>query len=172
MIVGITGHRPDKLNNAYDVNHPLRKWLREQFKTKFVELKATTVISGMAIGADVDGALSAIELGIPVIAAVPFVGQEEKWSAFDKALYHKLLNEHVKQTVVVSVGGYHNEKFFTRNKWIVDNCEAIVAVHNGLIDFGGTFTTIKFASITGRSVHIINPNDGIDPVDIGATFGS
>jgi uncharacterized phage-like protein YoqJ len=59
----------------------------------------------MALGWDLAFARASVELGIPLIAAVPFEGQEAMWSPESQAKYRALLAE--AETVhVVSPGAY------------------------------------------------------------------
>ena len=86
LIVGCTGHRPQKIPNYnYDSLYDLA--------TKALEtLKPDKVISGMALGWDTAMAQAALNLNIPVEAAIPFRGQETKWSNKAKQLYFNMLD--------------------------------------------------------------------------------
>ena len=81
MIIAGTGHRPDKL-----IRSGIKPYTREQhfLIVKICEqylktMGATKCICGMALGFDQAFAHSAIRLNLPLIAAVPFKGQERIW---------------------------------------------------------------------------------------------
>ena len=63
-------------------------------KSTFKKLNPSEVISGMALGWDMALAQAAINLGIPFIAAVPFIGQENMWIKKTQEYYKELLSKH------------------------------------------------------------------------------
>lgn len=154
MIIGVTGHRPPRLA-GYDRNNPTRTLCRVRMGALLVELGATKGITGMAAGADQDFADVCVELGIPFVAALPFVGQELTWPAEAQAKYRDLLERAV-EVMPVCAPGYRIDKFIYRDHWIVDNCEAMIAVFDGK-KHGGTAKTVRYAEEAGRPVHLIDP---------------
>lgn len=52
MIVGVTGHRPDKLWGYGDNARPHEEKLEAYLKGKLIELGATEAVTGMALGVD------------------------------------------------------------------------------------------------------------------------
>jgi uncharacterized phage-like protein YoqJ len=162
MILGITGHRPPGLGCSYDIPNPTYDKVYQALQEKFKELKVEKVISGMALGTDQWAAVAAMDLGIPFVAAVPFEGQESKWPEESQKKFRFLLDSAV-EVVVVSPGGYSPEKMHIRDRWIVDNSNALLGVWNG-IRHGGTYGTIRYAEKQinkGREykIHIINPGE-------------
>jgi len=127
MIVAGTGHRPDKLggyNSEADIKlYELAwAWLRKA--------KPSKVISGMALGWDMALAHAAIDLNITLIAAIPFKGQELKWSAEMQNKYNwVLLKAHT--VVTVCEGGFSAEAMQLRNEYMVDNADIILTVFDG-----------------------------------------
>lgn len=160
MIVSFSGHRPNKLSyngqSGYKDN-PLTLWIYQQVKEKLQELKPEKSISGMALGIDSIAAKVCIELGIPFIAAVPFIGQELAWPAESQKSYKELLNKAERIHIVCS-GGYAAWKMQRRNEWMCDNSDILLAVHNG-DKSGGTFNCISYARSKNKQIIIINPND-------------
>lgn len=147
MIIAGTGHRPSKLGGYGP--EVTRKLI--QIATDYLqEHKPAYVISGMALGWDTALAIAANNLDIPFIAAVPFRGQENAWPHGSKVLYkHLLLNaEHVEY---VCDDGYAAWKMQQRNKWMVDNCDVLLALWDG--SNGGTGNCIKYAKSVGRDIH-------------------
>ncbi len=98
MIIAITGHRPNKLNNEYDLNGPCSSYLREEITKILLSEKPEKIVSGMALGVDTLYALLGIELQIPVIAAVPFIGQESRWPYKSQMLYREILDNPLVET--------------------------------------------------------------------------
>ena len=99
------------------------------------------IISGMAIGWDQALAWAAINNDIPFIAAVPFLGQASIWPKEAQAEYEKLLS-FAEEVVIVCEGGYATHKYHIRDKWMIDNGDAMIALWNG-IEHGGTYSTVK-----------------------------
>lgn len=155
MIVGVTGHRPDKLG-GYGATNPLRNRIVDAIKGALVDLGATKGITGMAIGADQYFASACLDLGMPFIAAVPFAGQESRWPPASQQAYRELLAA-ADEVVYVSSPGYARWKMQARNEWVVDHCTHLVAVWNG--SSGGTANTIMYANKVTRPIHIINPRE-------------
>ena len=147
MIICGTGHRPNKLGGyGIETTNKLIQiasdWLREQ--------KPTKVISGMALGWDMALASAAISNEIPLVAAVPFKGQEVKWPQESQKEFNRLL-EKATSVVFVSDGGYAAWKMQVRNEWMVDNADVILALYNGDTS-GGTYNWIRYAKKKEKQV--------------------
>lgn len=139
MIVCGTGHRPDKLGGY---SHKVFYDLVDLAKVNFNVTKPDIVISGMALGWDMALATAAYSFGIPFIAAIPFAGQEQRWSSEEKLRYYDLLAKSTSK-VYTSKGGYSNYKFQIRNMWMVDNSDVVLALWDG--SEGGTYNCVKYA---------------------------
>lgn len=144
MILGVTGHRPEKLGgytaHAKNKVHMFARYVL----TSYCPSK---VITGMALGWDMAIAQAAVDLGIPFVAAVPFKGQESQWPFESKHLYYKLIGR-AAWVEYVSPPGFSPEKMQIRNEWIVDNCENLAALHDG--SSGGTNNCLKYAKKVKR----------------------
>jgi uncharacterized phage-like protein YoqJ len=160
MILAITGHRPPSLG-GYNIPNPTYDKIMQALEGKFKELKPEKIISGMALGTDQWAAEMAMKLGIPFIAAVPCDGQDSKWPEESKRKYKTILDSAV-EVVVVSPGPYAPDKMHTRDRWMVDHSNELLAVWSG-IRHGGTFGTIRYAekqqnkSRPEYKIHVINP---------------
>lgn len=143
MIYAATGHRPDKLG-GYDslVDARLRNlalaFLREQ-----EDGVPAMVISGMAQGWDMAWAEAALALGIPLIAAVPFDGQESRWPEPAQKRWRGILDQ-ANNVEVISYGEYAAWKMQVRNRWMVNRCDVLVALWNGAAG-GGTANCVEYA---------------------------
>jgi uncharacterized phage-like protein YoqJ len=141
MIVGFTGHR--KLQHD---EREIIRWL-----TQWLQLwKPRAAISGLALGFDQLAARVCVYLGIPLVAAVPFEEQDNRWSDKDKAVYRKILSR-ARQVVDVSkLRKYtkpeddYTQKFFNRNIWLVDHSDKILAYYLNT-SRGGTAQTVGYA---------------------------
>lgn len=115
-IVG-TGHRPDKLPGKY--SETTYNAIKVITKKVLEVYEPNMIISGMALGFDQALCEVAQDLKIPVIAAVPFKGQEKFWPKESKEKYFSLLEE-CQQIIYVSEPGYSATKMQKRNQWMVD----------------------------------------------------
>ena len=109
------------------------------------------MISGMALGWDMVWAQAAIRMGVPLICAVPFEGQELRWPAETQRWYRTVLAFHAASVIVTAFGGYSPQTMHTRNRWMVDHCDAVAALWDGQPD-GGTASCIRYALSVGRPI--------------------
>lgn len=104
----------------------------------------------MACGFDLLAAQACVELGIPFIAAVPFVNQEAFFSPQDVILYNKLLKK-AAAVEIVSQGTFAVYKYQKRNEWICDNSDQLLCY---LIDIkSGTANCVEFMKKLNKPIH-------------------
>jgi uncharacterized phage-like protein YoqJ len=156
MIISCTGHRPNKLPYGYDYPSLFSQWLQDKFISIFKDKKPKKIISGMALGVDTIFAITAIEQNIPLLAAIPFLGQEKIWPKKSQIVYNNLLSK-AKEKIIVSDGAYSAQKMQIRNEWMVDNSDILVAVFNG--SKGGTANCYSYAFSKKKEIILINPDD-------------
>ncbi len=147
MIIAATGHRPKKLaprEIAYSKH--VRERLTHLATAYLKREKPSEVISGMAPGWDTAVAIASLDLKIPLIVAVPFKGQESRWSEYDKGMYDLILRL-AANVFIVSPGGYEPQKMQLRNIWMTDRCHKLVALWDG--SNGGTRNCIAYAEEKG-----------------------
>lgn len=160
MIIAGTGHRPDKLGtdevSGYVEDNPLRIWIKGRLREHIRQLRPLYAISGMALGFDQDLAEVCIDLGVPFIAAVPFIGQELRWRPEAQRKYRALLAR-AYEVVVVCEGPYERWKMLARNEWMVDHCNTLIAAFDG--SPGGTASTVLYADRVQRETRRIDPNE-------------
>lgn len=154
MKIAVTGHRPNKLGNEYSMDGPVSNRLSSSLADFVLSQKPEMLISGMALGVDMLFAKVAIEHNIPFTAAVPFIGQEQRWPQSSRDVYDRILSR-ASEVVVVCPGGYSAFKMQKRNEWMVDHCDLLVAVWDG--SAGGTANCVKFAQSRGKEIFRINP---------------
>lgn len=137
MKIALTGHRPERLRGHEE---EVAAWINEQFKNyDNIEL----VYSGMARGADQIFANVAIENNIPVVCC--FAYKKKEHHPEESRIVFK-----AKQTIFVSER-YSNEAYWKRDKYMVDNCDVLFAVWDG-IEKGGTWITLDYAEKLGKPV--------------------
>lgn len=153
MILGVSGHRslgessfPKSAYNA----------IYEKTKTIIKELNPNKLISGFAIGFDLMVADICDQLDIPVIAAIPFSGQEAYWSAGDRKHYSDLLAK-ADKIEVINRGSFASWKYFSRNQWIVDNSDKVLVCYSGVAS--GTKNFYDYAVKKNKEIIRINPLD-------------
>lgn len=159
MIIAGTGHRPDKLPNkitGYNLLNPTYQYIRKELIKIIEELKPEKIISGMALGYDTVLAEMAINLKIPLIAAVPFTGQEKIWPKKSQDDYNQLLNQ-AQEIVIVCEGGYAGWKMQQRNEFLVQNCDILIACFINNEVSGGTFNCIQYAKKQDKDILVIDP---------------
>jgi len=161
MKVAITGHRPNKLNNDYDLKSDLilsiKKRIIQELDILIKEHPKVICISGMALGIDTLFAQIAIELNLEFIAAIPCQQQHKMWAQRSKEIYLDLINHPLCFKYYVSEGEYSPQKMQIRNEWMVDHCDLLIAVWDGTS--GGTKNCIDYALKKNKLIIRINPKD-------------
>lgn len=146
LIASATGHRPNKLGGYGEDVQKRLFYLACDFLKINSPMK---VISGMALGWDMAWARAAIYLGIPVIAAVPFYGQEAMWPEESQKKYKDTLNK-CKDVIYVCDKGYAAWKMQVRNEYMVDHSDIVIALWNGTN--GGTGNCVKYAEKQNKQI--------------------
>jgi uncharacterized phage-like protein YoqJ len=123
-------------------------------------LDQITLISGMALGVDMIFAELSLELNLPLIAAIPFVGQERVWKQHQKDRYYKILENPLVTKHIVCEGGYAPWKMLKRNEWMVDQLssrgDCLAAVWDG--SDGGTGHCAGYATEKNVEIERIDPS--------------
>lgn len=150
MILAVTGHRPEKLGNDYSENAQLK--LIDFAIRELSKLKLDKVITGMAVGWDQAVAVAALELKIPILAAVPFSGQEKLWPKESRDIYNAILKHELVDSYIVCPGGFASWKMQKRNEWMVDNCNILLALFDEKVKTGGTKNCVEYASKQNKKI--------------------
>ena len=137
-----TGHRPQKLRRSEtEIKADLESAIQQAITDGY-----TTFITGMAYGVDIWAGQIVVRLrksnpALHLIAAVPFRGFEDRWSADWKRAYQELLEQ--VDLVKYICPGYNAGAYQRRNEWMVDHASRVIAVFNG--EPSGTKNTIDYA---------------------------
>lgn len=129
-VIAATGHRPQKLGGF---SNDVRLKLMGIACEFLINEKPDKVMSGMALGWDMAFAEAALELKIPVLAVIPFNGQEARWPRQAQDKYRIVVSQC--ETFYVSSpnpwGLDHRGLFKRRNVWMVNNCTSLCAMWDG-----------------------------------------
>lgn len=156
-IIAVTGHRPSRLGNEYDYKGPYSEWIYQELQRLIEKMKPSHMISGMALGVDTIFAHLALGNSIPLIAAIPFEGQERTWLPKNQEQYFDIINDPLTEKKYISEPGYVAWKMHKRDRWMVDNCNHLIVVWDSH-PVGGTYSTLQYAIEIDRPHTIINPN--------------
>lgn len=159
--ISFTGYREWKL--PFSAEDERMTKLKDCITQKVFELAkdgADIFYSGMALGVDTYAAESVLEAkksypDIKLIAVIPCPEQDLKWTDAQKQKYRELLAKCDK--VLTISPQYDSECMHRRNRALVDLCDALVAVYDGMS--GGTRYTVDYAKKSGRMVIEINLDD-------------
>ena len=136
MKIAVTGHRPGRIAGK-------EKDIEAWFRKKLTQMDCTEAYSGMAQGSDQIFARVVEDLGIPLICCYPY-----KRSSFHDV--EKEINDKANDVRFIS-DEYSKKSFWVRDKYMVDNCDALLAVFDGE-KVGGTWITVNYAEKIGRPV--------------------
>ncbi len=156
MRVAITGHRPNKLWNDYTLTSPQMILIKHKLQELIDKLKPTQMVTGMALGIDTLWAKLAIENNIPFIAAIPCINQSDKWPISSRNEYLKLICDPLCTQEYISLEPYTNYCMSTRNQWMVNNSDVLIAVWDGTK--GGTSMCYLYSVAKNRKRITINPH--------------
>lgn len=148
FVISGTGHRPDKVKGPHERLVKLAEAALKKYQP-------TQVIAGMALGWDTALAEAAVNLGIPMVAAVPFRGQEILWSKEQQHHYNWLLSEAYYVAVLKEHPGVNQRGLIARylqerNEYLVDNSHFMLALWDG--SQGGTSNCLSYISQKGLKV--------------------
>lgn len=151
--VMVTGHRPQHLRPD------VRPWVRSELVRLALKLRderGTTVgISGMAIGADLWWAATAVKAGLTLHAHVPFPQQPDKWRDEDKAEWQRLLG--LAAHTETYGAGFSVRLLHARNDGMIRACDICVAVFRRGIK-GGTLNAVTRLAECGKLIIWVDPD--------------
>jgi len=145
LSVAVTGHQPPMLGGyGRDVASRLKALAAAWLSVA----RPREVVSGMAAGWDEAVAEAAIDLGIPLVAALAFKDQCAQWPQ-DALERHKRLLMRASETYVYSEGKAHG-CWTRRDRWVIERGDVVLALWSGVDS--GTGRAVKAAANLGRPV--------------------
>lgn len=174
MVIGVTGHRPEKLGgNYYEVNDPKNIEII-RLMMQFILNKAgynpmtgrfgvyqIKLITGMALGADMIFAETALLLKsmypnrFILECAIPCYNHTSRWNNGDSIKRYNEILEKADIVKTVSERNYDDYVMQIRNEYIVDNSDILLAIWNG--SKGGTKNCIDYAKTQEIEIHRYHP---------------
>jgi len=154
--IGIVGHR-----NINEDDKQIVSTIKKTFETLSSGRKDILILSSLADGADMLCLKIANELKIPYKVLLPDENFKEEIT--NKTDYDDLIKNAVK---IFTIPPITDDKYFNVSKYIVDNCNVLVALWDGNktptedadgkpINVGGTYDSIKYAKKCDRDIQII-----------------
>jgi len=163
-LCGVFGHRPTELG-GYQPNpteHAVRARLIEILRAKREMDRDLIVLSGLRLGAELLGAEAAQELGVPLIAVLPYPNPESVWPTASQERFRRVASsadsvltlEHKVPKTKQQAGAALSR----RDGWLGSNLDQAVVVYDGR------------DTLVGRLVRSLEQKIGadvwtIDPVD-------
>jgi hypothetical protein len=151
LIAGVTGHRDVKVGDRTFVQDAL---------TRLVEsLPIDSGLTSLAKGTDQLFARILRARRIPYTAVIPSSGYEDSFAPCELYIYRELLSA-ATGVVRMSHRAPSERAFMDAGKYIVEHCEALIAVWDGLParGLGGTADVVHLAQKRHRRLLIINPS--------------
>jgi len=153
--VMVTGHRPksfgagDELWSVRELHRTLKRLQRFH--------GVEEAISGMALGADTWWADSALSLGIPLAAYIPFEAQPDAWGRDDREKWRSLREQAHREVVL---GDHYDVRLLhARNDAMLRDADLCVALWRKSATSGGTFSAVKKAQAMGKPLIILDPEE-------------
>ena len=151
-----TGHRAAKLPWGFNEQDPRCIQLKQQIYDAIDAIYDSGIrhfICGMANGCDMYFGEAVLELkkakkDVTLEAAVPFAGQADHWKEAEKQRWQRIYAGSDYITVVSK--SYTKDCMNKRNRYMVDNCNVLLAAYNGTK--GGTQNTILYGIRSKKEV--------------------
>lgn len=162
MKLAFSGHRPESLPFKFNSGayYQLEVSLWREIGAR-VDAGYDTFYCGAARGIDIvcGEIILALKMtdypDLKLVCAIPFKEQARGWSDLWKLHYYDLLRG--ADRIVQLCDHYQPDCYHIRNRYMVDNCDALLAVYDGK-GKGGTAYTVNYARKQGKEVMVINPS--------------
>ena len=155
-------------HREYDNQHFVTLALRNMIKDA-INNGTTKFIMGGARGGDqraawlVNEQRYALGAHVELVYAKPFASHGAQWQPTLWRSWLDFVAQHVDKTHIVTDtteqarhAPSFTQMYHARNRWMVDNAQAVVAVLDNR-QHGGTFATVRYAKQQGLPVYRINP---------------
>ena len=136
MKVAITGHRPGRIAGQ---EQGIKEWVKDYLS----KVDCTEAYSGMAMGTDQIFAKVVEDMEIPLICCYPY--RRNNFHPVEQQINNK-----AKDVRFISEE-YSKQSYWIRDKYMVDNCDVLLAVFDGNKE-GGTWITVDYAQRIGKPI--------------------
>ncbi len=157
-----TGHRPRSFSFGFDESAYEFLELRNRIKNTIIQVcnaGCRTFYCGMAEGVDLWCGEIVLELKdqfdppLQISAVVPFVSQPATMTEKNKIRYRKIMDASSQRFLVSR--NYTKACYQKRNYYLVDSCDALIAVYKSTEERSGTAQTIRYAKRKGKKIFLI-----------------
>ena len=148
--VAVTGHRSLTAQQTEWVASELPRVLRKLA----ADHDTTTLISGMAVGADQLAARAAIDTGMDLWSYLPHPQQADRWPPSARERWTRLRAAAARHVVLAD--GYDVANLHNRNRLMIRDSSAIVVIHDPARTTGGTHEALHTADTMRRTVIRMN----------------
>ncbi len=154
-----TGHRPKSFSFGLNESDPAFTALYQKMKSSIIQVMnagCRRFYCGMAEGVDLwcgEIVLDLADQFFPkpeIIAVVPFIGQDKAMRQPFFARYHRIMQASTERYLVSRA--YHKDCYRKRNQFLVDSCDALIAVYKPFETISGTMQTVRYAEKKGRKI--------------------
>ncbi len=154
-----SGHRPEKLDTAEE---EIKAWLEEQIDAAIAD-GYRTFLCGMGMGVDLFAgeivlAKRAKDPSLHLICVEPWPGFAARWGEPWKGIHDAMLES--ADFVKVISRHYFNGVFESRNNYLVDHSNRLIAYYNGAP--GGTRSMIEYAVKRGLKEIVTNQPEWVE----------
>jgi len=159
-----SGHRPKSFSFGYDETSVDFQLLRSKMKNTIIQVcnaGCRAFYCGMAEGVDLWCGEIVLELketyepSLEIFPVVPYFSQPDSMCPANKDRYRRIM-EAAKERFLVS-RAYNKSCFQRRNRFMVDSCDALIAVIREDHLWSGTAQTVRYAEKRNKQVFYIHP---------------
>ena len=151
FFISDTGHGPQKLGGFDWYASKGLDRLKDLAVAALKQYQPGKVFSGMMPGWDTGLALGALELNIPLVAAVAYKDLDQHWPPKQQKVYRSILDQ-AEEIVVINEGLESYSDFYDRNTWMLEWSNLILALWDG--KNGYTYKFIKLAQ--AKKIQVVN----------------
>jgi uncharacterized phage-like protein YoqJ len=95
---------------------------------------------------------------VTLAAVIPCLEHDRQWDYTQRMRLSGIVAE-ADEVVTVSETPYYNGCMQKRNRYLVDTCDELLAVYDGMK--GGTMQTVNYAKTKAKRITVIDPSKGV-----------
>jgi len=151
-VVGITGHQ--------NMTPATKRLVRQALLSRLQSLLPVIGVTSLAAGSDQIFAECVDELGGSIAAIIPSEHYEDSFDTLKARSAFRRLNKKAVESILLPFPRPSEEAYMSAGRAVVDRCQLLVAVWDGLPagGLGGTADVITYARTQGKPVEIVWPS--------------